>query len=128
MKDWRSRKAFHRDGNQVCIKLTDHYSVAFDVFLFKIFFSTLFKLPGKNRIACGSMWWKTLSLKKKIFSKTEGLAKFLCFYIQHEKRPYHGINWYHVQLSFLLIYFNYYFDEKLNDLSVVDTCVSVKNL
>jgi hypothetical protein len=106
MKNWRQRKVFHRDGNQACIKLSKSYSLAFDTYLFKLFFNTLFN--KKN----GSLFWKTLSLKKKLFDKNYGLGKFFTWYYSFEKRPYHGINYLAIQLSFINLYVNHYFDEK----------------
>ena len=113
MKNWEKRKRFHNEGNQKCIRLSKKYSVAFDLFLFKIFFTNLF---GKN----GSLWWKTLSLKKKIFNKQHGLRKFLRLRYGYEERPYHGINWWYLRLSFLPIYINYYFNEKECELTITN--------
>jgi hypothetical protein len=106
MKNWRQRKVFHRDGNKVCIKLSKSYSLAFDTYLFKLFFNTLF--DKKN----GSLFWKTLSLKEKLFDKHYGLGKFLTWHYSFEKCPYHGINYIAIKISFINLYVNHYFDEK----------------
>ena len=111
MDNWKTRKLFHNDGNQKCIRLSKRYSIAFDVFSFKIFFNTLF---GKR----GSLWWKTLSFKEKLFNKQYGLAKFFRLKYGYEVRPYHGINWWYLKISFLPLSLNYYFDKKEDDFTV----------
>jgi len=86
--------------------------------MFKIFFSTLF---GKN----GSLWWKTLSLKKKLFNQTHGLRKFFRLSYGYETRPHHGVNWWYLKISFIPLSLNYYFDEKEDEFIV--ECSETKN-
>lgn len=116
MNNWETRKIFHNDGNEKCIRLSKRYSISFDMFLFKIFFKTLF---GNN----GSLWWKTLSVKKKLFSKTNGLMKFFRLRYGYQVRPYHGINWWYLNVSFIPLRLNYYFDEKEDDICVEECSI-----
>lgn len=115
MKDWRNRKFIHWDGNERCIRISKHYSIAFDTFLFKIFFSNRFRLPRKGRLAKGSIFWETLSWKKKLFDPHHGLAGFFRFNTYSSKSPYHGVDNWRLSISFLPLSLNYYYNEKEYD-------------
>lgn len=107
----KNRKIIHRDGIDICLRITKRYSLGFGCYESKIFFKTLFYYNRSRPESNGSLWWKGLSFKEKIIDKDHGLGKFLCFNYGFEKRPYHGVNWKYLTISFLTIKLYIYYDK-----------------
>lgn len=123
MNNWEHRKLIHLDGNDKCLKISKQFSLAFDIFIFKISFSNLFKKPGVGSIPLGgSMYWKTLSLKDKLLNKNHGLIKLFCCNYYYSEAPYHGVNTWSLNIGFLPFRLHKYYDAKESNSS--NSCCS----